>query len=57
MMVARLLDGVSDIIMGIIIEKTNSKWGKARPWLLWMSIPLIITFFMAFHIPEGLTKA
>lgn len=57
MMVARLLDGVSDIIMGIIIEKTNSKWGKARPWLLWMSIPLIITFFMAFHIPEGLTKS
>lgn len=56
MMLARLLDGVSDIIMGIIIEKTNSKWGKARPWLLWMSIPLIITFLMAFHIPEGLPE-
>lgn len=54
-MLARFLDGISDIIMGIIIEKTNSKYGKARPWLLWMCIPLILTFFMTFHIPAGLS--
>lgn len=34
MLVARFFDGASDIIMGSIIDKTKSKWGKARPWLL-----------------------
>lgn len=34
MLVARLFDGVSDILMGIVIEKTRTRWGKARPWLL-----------------------
>lgn len=54
MLLARFLDGASDILMGIIIEKTSSKWGKARPWLLWMIIPLIITFLMVFYIPPFL---
>lgn len=55
MMAARLLDGVSDILMGFIIEKTHTKWGKAKPWLLWMCIPLMITFFLTFHVPAALT--
>lgn len=55
MMAARLLDGLSDILMGFIIEKTHSKWGKARPWLIWMSIPLVISFFLTFHVPAALT--
>lgn len=55
MMIARLLDGASDILMGIIIEKTNTRWGKARPWMLWMCIPLIISFLMTFHVPGMLT--
>ena len=59
MMFARLLDGLSDVIMGFIIENTNTKWGKARPWLLWMSIPLMISFILTFHVPsilEGTAK-
>lgn len=55
MMAARLLDGLSDILMGFIIEKTHTKWGKARPWLIWMCIPLVITFFLTFHVPGSLT--
>lgn len=34
MIISRCLDGVSDFVMGIIVSKTNSKWGKARPWIL-----------------------
>lgn len=34
MMCSRLFDGVSDLIMGIIIDRTNSKYGKARVWIL-----------------------
>ena len=54
MLFARLLDGVSDILMGIIIEKTHTKYGKARPWILWMTVPLVISMFLAFHVPAGL---
>lgn len=54
MLLARLLDGASDILMGFIIERTSSRWGKARPWILWMIIPLIITFLMAFNVPSFL---
>ena len=32
--IARLFDGISDILAGILIDKTRTKWGKARPWLL-----------------------
>lgn len=34
-------DGLSDIVMGMIIDKTKTRWGKARPWLLFMGLPLI----------------
>ncbi len=54
MLIARLLDGISDILMGIIIEKTHTKYGKARPWILWMSLPLVISMFLAFHVPVNL---
>ena len=54
MLIARIFDGVSDIIMGFIIEKTHSKWGKARPWLLWMLLPLVLSFFAVFYVPSSL---
>ena len=39
MMVSRIFDGISDIIMGVIVDRTKSRFGKARPWLLRMCIP------------------
>ena len=33
-MITKITDGISDIIMGMIIDRTNTKLGKARPWLL-----------------------
>ncbi|MFR2848770.1 MAG: MFS transporter, partial [Hungatella hathewayi] len=33
MLLARIFDGVTDIIMGAIVDRTKSKWGKARPWV------------------------
>lgn len=40
MLLSRCFDGVSDVVMGFFVEKTNSKWGKSRPWILWTSLPL-----------------
>ena len=39
LLVTKLYDAVSDPLMGIIADRTNSKWGKYRPYLLWIAIP------------------
>ena len=52
MLISRMFDGVSDVIMGFIVEKTHSKWGKSRPWILWMSIPYAISAILLFTVPH-----
>ncbi len=52
MLLSRMFDGVSDAVMGIIVEKTQSKWGKARPWILWMSIPYAVCAVLLFTVPQ-----
>lgn len=57
MLITRLLDGVSDLIAGSIIDRTKTKWGKARPWLLWtapfMGIGLVLLFSVPDSLPSG----
>lgn len=53
MLGSRVFDGFSDIIMGIVVEKTHSRFGKARPWLLWMSIPFCLSAVLLFTVPRG----
>lgn len=52
MLVSRVFDGSSDVIMGIIVSKTHSRWGKARPWVLWMAVPFCVTAVMLFTVPQ-----
>lgn len=52
MLLSRMFDGVSDAVMGIIVEKTNSKWGKNRPWILWMCVPFAISAVLLFTVPH-----
>jgi glycoside/pentoside/hexuronide:cation symporter, GPH family len=52
MLIARFGDGILDIIMGIICDRTNSKYGKFRPWILWTAIPLGITLSLLFTTPD-----
>ncbi|GAA0794918.1 MFS transporter [Clostridium sp. AF19-22AC] len=52
MLLSRLFDGVSDLIMGVIVERTNSKWGKSRPWILWMSVPFALSAVLLFTVPN-----
>ncbi len=51
MLLARILDGFSDIIMGIIVDNTRSKWGKARPWLLWSAPFMALSIILLFNVP------
>lgn len=52
MIISRCLDGVSDFVMGIIVSKTNSKWGKARPWILWMAVPFGVAAVLLMMVPQ-----
>lgn len=39
-------------IMGVIADRTNTKWGKFRPWILWTALPLGIAAILAFSTPD-----
>jgi len=52
MLIARFSDGIIDIAMGVICDRTNSKYGKFRPWILWTAVPLGITLSMLFTTPN-----
>lgn len=52
MLVSKILDGITDIYMGTVIDKTNTKWGKAKPWLLAGAVPLAISEVLLFAIPS-----
>lgn len=54
MLVARILDGISDIVMGTIIDRTHTKMGKARPYVLFGSIFLVLSFLLLFNVPQSL---
>lgn len=57
MMVSRLLDGVSDIIFGRILDKTHTRWGKARPWFIGSAIPLALCTVLLFSIPTVFSES
>jgi GPH family glycoside/pentoside/hexuronide:cation symporter len=52
MLVARIWDMANDPIMGIIADRTRSRWGKFRPYLLWVSLPYAVLAVMAFSTPS-----
>ncbi|MCF8346779.1 MAG: MFS transporter [Bacteroidales bacterium] len=52
MLIARTWDMVSDPIMGIIADRTNTRWGKFRPYILWMALPYSVLAVLAFTTPD-----
>src|SRR5699024_6585783 len=51
--ISRFFDAATNVLMGYFVDKTNSKHGKARPWILWTIIPFAVTFVLQFAIPTG----
>ena len=51
-LVTKIWDAVSDPMMGVIADRTNSKWGKYRPYLLWIAIPFAIAGILLFTTPN-----
>jgi GPH family glycoside/pentoside/hexuronide:cation symporter len=52
MLIARVWDMVSDPVMGIIADRTNTKWGKFRPYILWMALPYSVLAVLTFTTPD-----
>ncbi|MCG7584345.1 MFS transporter [Photobacterium sp. OFAV2-7] len=51
-LVARLWDAINDPVMGYFIDKTNTRWGRFRPYVGFMAIPLGIAFVSLFTVPD-----
>lgn len=55
MLASKILDGISDVIFGTLIDRTHSKMGKARPWMLLGQVGVSACLFLLFAIPAGST--
>jgi GPH family glycoside/pentoside/hexuronide:cation symporter len=52
MLIARFWDMFSDPLMGIIADRTKTRWGKFRPYILWMALPYSILAVLTFTTPD-----
>ena len=52
LMIARWVDAIDAPVWGIIFDKTNSKWGKSRPWFLWLCVPFATFGVLTFQTPD-----
>ena len=55
LMLTKITDGITDIIMGMIVDRTHTKLGKARPWILAGGIGIAISIMLLFNCPGGLS--
>lgn len=52
LLIARCVDGFDAPMWGIVFERTHSRWGKSRPWFLWLCIPFAIFGVLTFCTPH-----
>ena len=52
LVVVRVWDAIFDPFMGVVADRTNTRWGKFRPWVLWTAVPFGIMGFLAFMTPD-----
>ena len=51
-LITRIWDSCFDPIVGIIADRTKSKWGKFRPYLLWVAVPFAVIGVLTFYTPD-----
>lgn len=53
---SRIFDGVTDLVMGMIVDRTHSKHGRARVWVLRMCVPFALSGILMMLVPTGTTE-
>jgi len=53
----RIWDAIFDPIMGALADRTNTRWGKFRPWILWTAVPWAVVMVLAYTSPKGWNMA
>ena len=53
LMAARLWDAVADPIVGVLADRTKTRWGKFRPWILFTAVPWCVVMILAYTTPRG----
>ncbi|MEE8415327.1 MAG: MFS transporter [Desulfobacterales bacterium] len=51
-LVTRVWDGINDPVMGMIADRTKTRWGKFRPYLLWLCVPFALMGVLTFTVPD-----
>ena len=51
MLIARIVDAFVDPTVGILSDKTQTRWGTYRPWILWTALPFMVFYVLAFYNP------
>lgn len=57
MLFSRSFDGIIDVVIGGLVDKTHSRWGKTRPWLLFGAIPFAALTILLFAVPSSWSEA
>lgn len=52
---SRIFDGVSDLIVGSLVDRTHTRWGKARPWVLLSTLPYALAMVLLYCLPATWT--
>ncbi len=55
LMIGKIWDAINDPIVGVLSDRTQSKWGRRYPWMLWGAIPFGILFVLEWLVPSSNT--
>ena len=57
MLVGKLTwDMVNDVLFGYLLDKTRSRWGRRRPYLIFGAVPLMLSFWLLLSLPRGMSN-
>jgi glycoside/pentoside/hexuronide:cation symporter, GPH family len=51
LLVSRIVDAFNDPIVGALADRTNTRWGRYRPWVLWTAVPMAMALVLCFTTP------
>ncbi|MGB2925381.1 MAG: MFS transporter [Limnothrix sp.] len=52
LMIGKIADAINDPVVGMMSDRTKSKWGRRIPWMLWGTIPFVVIFFAQWLVPS-----